>query len=343
MYDIAKKTMTRVAICFGMGTALLAPSVSDAQEIVARLSYHWAPQHHSAIYSQEFADRVNARGEGRIRVETFPSGQLFGIREIMGALASGAVEMGGVVGTVSFPPVNRNYNVEALPGVFQSFEHLRGFFLETEAGQEIWNDVLDRTRTRFIAYNPTGPFMSFTAVRPLTSPESYQGLNARYLSGVERPRWNALGANAISMATGEVYTSLQSGMIDTFATVPSAIKAYSWWDYIRYAELPAQFYADSFILVNRTWFDNLPEDVQALLMEVGEEITAESTASIMAFSDAVLEEFVERGGQVDVLSPEARAEFARIDREIVMPQLRDMIDDDVLQAVQAYVAATATD
>lgn len=341
MDKTAKTTSTWAAICFGVGAALLAPSVADAQEIVARLSYHWAPQHHSAIYSQEFADRVNERGEGRIRIETYPSGQLFGIREIMGALASGAVEMGGVVGTVSFPPVNRNYNLEALPGVFQSFDHLRGFFLNTEVGQEIWNDLLDRTRTRFLAYNPTGPYMTFTSVRPLTSPEAYQGLNARYLSGVERPRWNALGANAISMATGEVYTALQTGMIDTFSTVPSAIKAYSWWDYIRYAELPSQFYADSFILVNRTWFDNLPEDLQALLLDVGEEISVESTESIIAFSDSVLQEFVERGGEVDVLSPEAQAEFDRINREVVMPQMTEMIDADVLEAVAAYAAETA--
>ena len=328
----------RVATTLGLGLmagALLAPNMATA-EIVARLSYHWAPKHHSAIYSQEFADRVNARGEGKIRIETFPSGQLFGIREIMGALTAGSVQLGGVVGTVSFPPVNRNYNVEALPGVFQDFEHLRKFFRETETGQAIWDDVLNRTRTKFLAYNPTGPFMSFTSQRPLTSPEAYQGLKARYLSGVERPRWTALGADAVSMPTGEVYTALQNGMIDTFATVPSAIKAYSWWDHIKYAELPHQFYADSFILANQAWFDGLPEDVQQLLIEVGEEISAESTASIMSFSDEVLKEFVERGGQVDTLSAEAQAEFERINREEVFPGLSEMIDADVLEAVMEY-------
>ncbi len=328
----------RVATTLGLGLmagALLAPTMTAA-EIVARLSYHWAPKHHSAIYSQEFADRVNARGEGKIRIETFPSGQLFGIREIMGALTAGSVQLGGVVGTVSFPPVNRNYNVEALPGVFNDFEHLRTFFRETETGQAIWEDVLNRTRTKFLAYNPTGPFMSFTAERPLTSPEAYNGLKARYLSGVERPRWTALGADAVSMPTGEVYTALQNGMIDTFSTVPAAIKAYSWWDHIKYAELPHQFYADSFILANQAWFDGLPEDVQQLLIEVGEEISVESTASIMAFSDEVLDEFVARGGQVDTLSEEAQAEFQRIISEEVFPGLSEMIDDDVLEAVMEF-------
>lgn len=328
----------RAATALGLGLVVgtLSAPVASADEIVARLSYHWAPKHHSAIYSQEFADRVNARGEGKIRIETFPSGQLFGIREIMGALTTGSVQLGGVVGTVSFPPVNRNYNVEALPGVFKDFDHVREFFRETEEGQAIWNDVLNRTQTKFLAYNPTGPFMSFTARNPLTSPESYQGLKARYLSGVERPRWTALGADAISMPTGEVYTALQNGMIDTFATVPSAIKAYSWWDHVKYAELPHQFYADSFILTNQAWFDRLPPDVQQLLIEVGEEISAESTASIMSFSDEVLEEFVARGGQVDTLSDEAQIEFDRLNEEVIFPSLTEMIDPDVLEAVLEF-------
>lgn len=331
----------RAVLGFGMSVALLVPSVSHAQEIVARLSYHWAPQHHSAMFAQELADRINERGEGRIRVETFPSGQLFGIREVMGALTSGAVQMGGVVGSVSFPPINRNYNVEGLPGAFQSFDQLRGFFNETEVGQEIWNDILDRTRTTFVAYNPVGAYMAFTSVRPLTSPEAFQGLRARYLFGLERPRWNALGADAISLPTGEVYTALQNRMIDTFNTVPSAIEAYSWWDHIQYGMLPAEFYADAFILVNRAWFERLPEDIQALILEVGEEISRESTESILDFSDDVLARFVERGGQIDTLTPEAQEAFAQIDEELVMPRILEMIDEHVIDAVQAYLAETS--
>lgn len=340
MLGIYKRKLRCLSVATTVGIGLIAsalwvPPVS-AEPIVARLSYHWAPKHHSAIYSQEFADRVNERGEGKIRIETFPSGQLFGIREIMGALTAGSVQLGGVVGTVSFPPVNRNYNVEALPGLFNDFDHLREFFRETEAGQAVWDDVLTRTQTKFIAYNPTGPFMTFTAKHPLTSPEAYEGLKARYLSGVERPRWTALGADAVSMPTGEVYTALQNGMIDTFATVPSAIKAYSWWDHVKYAELPHQFYADSFILANQAWFDGLPSDVQQLLMEVGEEISAESTTSIMAFSDEVLEEFVSLGGQVDTLTEEAQEQFNRINAEKVIPAVSEMIDADVLDAAMEF-------
>lgn len=325
-------------LAVAVASAVLFPLSAGAQEIVARLSYHWAPAHHSAIYCQEFADRVNERGKGKIRIETYPSAQLFGIREVMGALTSGAVELGGVVGTVSFPPVNKNYNVEGLPGVFQSFEHLRGFFHTTEVGQQVWQDLLHRTRTQFVAYNPTGPYMAFTAVRPLDNVEAYEGLKARYLAGVERPRWEALGANAISLPTGEIYTSLQNGMIDTLSTVPSAIKAYSWWEYLKYGQKPYQFYADAFILANQQWWDGLPDDVKQIIIEVGEEISKESTESIMAFSEEVLDEFEARGGQVDSLEGKELEKLRAIDREKVLPGVSDLIEPEVLQAVQEYTS-----
>lgn len=319
-------------------TAILSKPV-QAAEIVGRMSYHWAPAHHSARFCQEFAKRVNERGQGKIRIDTFPSAQLFGIREIMGALTSGAVEMGGVVGTVSFPPVNKNYNIEGLPGLFSGFEQLRGFFAETEEGKAIWSDLQTRTRTRFLAYNPTGPYMTFTAVRPLKTPADFNGLKARYLAGIERPRWEALGANAISLPTEEIYTSLQSGMIDSLSTVPSAIKAYSWWEYVKFGQKPYQFYADAFIMTNQAWWDGLPDDVKTLMTEVGEEISAESTKSIMADSEATLEEFIaDHGGQVDVAEGEALEEFQAIDREKVFPAVSGLIEEGVLKAAQEYVA-----
>ena len=85
-----------------------------AEEIVARMSGHWGPTHQSAIHAQMFADEVTKRSEGRLRIEFYPSKQLFGIREVMGAITSGAVELGGVVGVVSFPSINKNFNVAFL-------------------------------------------------------------------------------------------------------------------------------------------------------------------------------------------------------------------------------------
>ena len=93
---------------------------------------------------------------------------------------------------------SRLTGVEGIP-ILAYPEQLRGFFRETEAGQQVWDGLLAKTGTQFIAYNPTGPYMAFTSKPPLDSMKAYGSLKARYVAGVEHPRWEALDSNAISL------------------------------------------------------------------------------------------------------------------------------------------------
>ena len=56
-------------------------------------------------------------------------------------------------------------------------------------------------------------------------------------------------------------------MIDTINSPPGSIQAFSWWEYLTHGQKPYQYYADAYIMANKTWFDGLPEDLQQLLIE----------------------------------------------------------------------------
>jgi len=173
--------------------SLLTVGSASATDYVGRLSVHWGPKHHSAIHAQLFADEVNKRADGRLRIDVFPSGQLFGIREQLGAVTSGAVEMGGIVGVVSFPPINKNYNVVSFTGLFDSYAAQRAFFTDDDAGKAIWDDITKKSDSVLLMYNPVGPVMTFST-EELDGVSSMAGLKARALIGAERPMWEALGA-----------------------------------------------------------------------------------------------------------------------------------------------------
>jgi len=317
--------------------ALLSAAIATAQEHVGRLSVHWGPKHHSAIHTQMFADEVNRRAEGRLRIDVFPAGQLFGIREQLGAVTSGAVEMGGIIGVVSFPPINKNYNVVSFTGLFESYDEQRAFFTDDEAGRAIWADVTRKSDSVLLMYNPVGPVMTFST-RELNGIESMAGLKARALIGAERPMWEALGANTVSMPTGEVYSGLQTGLIDTINSPPGSIRAFSWWEYLTHGQKPYQYYADAYIMANATWFNGLPEGLQALLLEVGAEIGKISTDKILQTGEETLSEFQERGGIVNTLEGDALAAFDALMTDKVQPKIADKIDAQVLQAAKAFAA-----
>ena len=317
--------------------ALLFTGAANAQEYTARLSVHWGPTHHSAIHTQMFADEVNKRAEGRLKIDVFPSGQLFGIREQLGAVTSKAVEMGGIIGVVSFPPINKNYNVVSFTGLFDSYDEQRAFFTDDAAGQAVWGDITQKSDTVLLMYNPVGPVMTFST-KELNGIESMAGLKARALIGAERPMWEALGANTVSMPTGEVYSGLQTGLIDTINSPPGSIRAFSWWEYLTHGQKPYQYYADAYIMANATWFNDLPEDLQQLLLEVGAEIGAVSTDTILTSGEETLTEFQERGGVVNTLEGDALAAFDTLMTEKVQPAIADKIDAEVLDAAKAFAA-----
>ena len=309
-----------------------------AEEIVARMSGHWGPTHQSAIHAQMFADEVTKRSEGRLRIEFYPSKQLFGIREVMGAITSGAVELGGVVGVVSFPSINKNFNVASYPGLFNSYDQQRAFFQESEMGKSIWDEVTTKTNTKLIMYNPVGPVMTFSSKRELTGVEAMKGLKARRLLKSEEPMWDALGANRVSLPTGEVYTALQTGMIDTINSPPGSIESYSWWENLKFAQKPYQYFADAYIMANQSWFDSLPADLQELVIEVGQEIGNVSTNTILDAGESTLTKFVARGGIVTELSGDEKAKFDKLMIEKVMPAMAHLFDADALDAAEAFVA-----
>ncbi|MDA9649911.1 TRAP transporter substrate-binding protein [bacterium] len=324
-----------------LGIALIISLTSFqavADQIVARMSGHWSPTHQSSIHSQMFADEVTKRSNGRLKIEYYPSKQLFGIREVLGAITSGAVELGGVVGVVSFPPINKNFNVASYPGLFASYEQQRGFFLNSDKGQEIWGDITRKSKSQLIMYNPVGPVMTFSSARELTGIDVMKGLKARRLLKSELPMWKALGANAVSLPTGEVYTSLQTGMIDTINSPPGSIEAYSWWEYLAYGQKPYQYFADAYIMANRDWMSSLPDDLRELVLTVGAEVGQIATDNILGAGEDTLTKFIERGGVVTELSGAEKAKFNKLMQDEVMPAMADMFDEDTLVKAQQYAA-----
>ena len=335
MKYLNKKILRRLTSFFLLMTL---PTTLVAEQFTARLSGHWSPKHQSAIHSQLFADEVTKRSNGRLKIDFYPSKQLFGIREVLGAVTSGAVELGGIVGVVSFPSINKNFNVASFPGLFDSYEQQRGFFQDSNMGKSIWSDITKKSNSKLIMYNPVGPVMTFSGKRELSGVEAMKGLKARRLLKSEEPMWDVFGANRVSLPTGEVYTALQTGMIDTINSPPGSIEAYSWWEYLQFAQKPYQYFADAYIMANKTWFDSLPVDLQKLVMDVGREIGNKSTNTILDAGEATLKKFEERGGVITVLSGNEKIKFDKLMKDKVMPAMADLIDSDALKAAQDYAA-----
>ena len=318
--------------------AAMALCASAHAQTTARLSYHWGPSHESAIMAKKLAEEVTKRSGGKFKVDVFPSGQLYTIRQIIGALSAGSVEMGGVVTHNQMAAIEKDWNVFQLPNFWESIEQQREFMAKDPAGKAMRERALKKTGLMHVAYVPVGPYVTFSVKDQLNSVSQMRGLKARALAASERPGLTARGMSVVSLSTEEIYPALQSGMIDTLATVPTAIKAYSWWDYLKFAQTPYAVYADSEIMANAAWFNGLPKDLQELLLTVGREISKESTEQTYKGNAAALKELEQKhGGKVVELKGKALEELKAVDRDKTEPELAKMMSPEIFAAAKRFV------
>lgn len=327
---------------WGSGAALIAAacfcSTAVLAQSTARLSYHWATDHESAIMAKKFADEVNRRAAGKIKIDGYSSGQLYTIRQIVGALSAGSVEIGGVVTHNQFSSIDKDWSIVQFPNYFQSVEHQRRFFTETPEGKALRARVLEKTGLVHLAYVPVGPYVTFSVKNEMRTIAEMKGLKARSLAANERAGFAARGMSVVSLSTEEVYSALQSGMIDTLSTVPTAVKAYAWWDYLKVAQVPYAVHADSEIMANAKWFGALPKDVQEIMLDVGRQISKEATESSVTGNEQALKELAEKkGGKITRLAGKALDEFIALDREKTEPELAKSVSPEILAAARRYV------
>jgi TRAP-type C4-dicarboxylate transport system substrate-binding protein len=329
------KLLRRFAAAAISAAALCAAPAHS--ENSARLSYHWAPTHESAIMSQKLADEVNRRSGGKLKIDVFPSGQLYTIRQIISALSAGSVEMGGVVSHNQIAAVEKDWNVFQMPFFWESIEQQRRFLAESPEGRAMRERVLHKTGIAHVAYVPVGPYATFSVKSDMSSVAAMRGLKARALAASERPGLAARGMSVVSLSTEEIYTALQSGMIDTIATVPTAIKAYSWWDHVKFAQLPYAVYADAELMANGKWLAGLPADQRELLLSVGREISKEATEQTYKGNAEALKELEKRGGKLTTLRGKELAELKALDREKTEPELAKMMSPEIYAAAKRFV------
>jgi len=324
-----------VCLMAWIGLAVFSTPATAAESFKARYSYHWFPTHHLAVYSEKFAQLAKTETKGRLDVTTYPSGQLYSARDAIAAVSQGSVEMAGCI-ALTLASAAPEFGLDTLMMLFDNYGQQRKAWT-TEPGKAVITRVEQKLGVKLLCRLPNGPACLFTTEKKVQDMEGFKGLKARLLSASEKPYWEALGAGTVSMGTEQVFTALQQGMINAVWTVPSAIKAYSWWDVLKFGTLPYTAYPDSLLVVNAKWWDSLSGDIKdVLLKKVAPVIEKQSTDFVMADAKANLDEFVkQKGGSMATLSAQDVKTIKAMCVEKVYPPLVTKYDSAFWGAVAA--------
>jgi tripartite ATP-independent transporter DctP family solute receptor len=184
---------------------------TEGPKFTWRLAEGQPADYPTTLGDKKFAELVKERTNGRITIDVFPSAQLGEEKAVLEQVQLGAIELTRV-NAQPLAEFNKQFGALSLPYVFDNDEHLWKF-LKSDGGTKLL-DGLESSRMKGLAYYSSGA-RSFYSRKPLTSINDLKGLKIRVQqSKVTMDMISALGANATPMAYGEVFSAIQTGVID---------------------------------------------------------------------------------------------------------------------------------
>jgi len=166
--------------------------------------------------------KLEAATQGRIKFQMFPGSVLGGEKEMIEQTQVGAIQ---VLRTSLGPvgPVVPEVNVFNMPFVFRSIAHMRAV-IDGPIGQELL-DKISASPARLVALAwMDGGSRSLYTKKPVRKPEDLKGQKIRMMGNpMFVDTMNAMGGNGISMGYGEVFTAIQTGVIDGAENNPPSL------------------------------------------------------------------------------------------------------------------------
>jgi C4-dicarboxylate-binding protein DctP len=327
--NVAKATGTAAVI------ALWSVMPTYAQDqITIKFSHVVAPDTPKGKGAEKFKELAEQYTDGRVTVEIYPNSQLYKDKEELEALQMGAVQM-LAPSLAKFGPLGvPEFELFDLPMLFKDRNDLRKI-TEGEVGQSLMAK-LDDKGIKGLAYWDNG-FKIMTANSPVIVPDDFLGLKMRIQSSkILEAQFEALGAVPQVMAFSEVYQGLQTGVVDGTENTPSNTYTQRVNEVQSHANVSNHGYIGYAVIVNKPFWDGLPEDVRSNLEKAMAEATTyanniaeeENTTALQAMRDAGTTEFHD-------MTEEERAEWFEVLRP-VHEEMSDRIGADLIQ--QTYTA-----
>src|SRR3954452_12969971 len=214
----SRRRLVTLAVALAAGLGIAGSALAQAP-IVIKFSHVVAIDTPKGKASEFFAKRAGELTKGKVKVEGYANSTLYKDKEELEALQLGAVQM-LAPSLAKFGPLGvKEFEVFDLPFIFDNTAELHKV-TQGPVGKVLLGK-LDAKGIKGLAFWDNG-FKSFSANKPLKTPDDFKGLKMRIQSSkVLESQMRAVGAIPQVMAFSEVYQALQTGVVDGTENTPS--------------------------------------------------------------------------------------------------------------------------
>ena len=221
--------------------------------------------------AEEFAKRANARLGGKAKVVVFGSSQLGSDRELLQKLKLGTVDM-ALPSTVMSSEADL-FGVFEMPYLVKDRAHMKR--IENEVFWKTLAPAAEAKGLKVIAVWENGYRHITNSKRPINTPADLQGIKLRVPEGKWRVKmFQAYGANPSPMKFSEVFTALQTGVMDAQENPFTQIFSATFQEVQKFLSLTGHVYTPAYVTVGAKKWASLPADLRSTLEAIAKETQA---------------------------------------------------------------------
>ena len=220
--------------------------------------------------ANHFAACAAEASEGSITVQVFGSSQLGDDREMLQLLRLGQMDF-SLPSTV-MSSVDGRFGVFEMPYLIADRDHMTRVW---ENMGDIFQDAAQQHGFHIVGLAENGFRHITNNIRPINKPEDLRGIKLRTPAGEWRVRmFREYGANPTPMAFSDVFTALQTGVMDGQENPYTQIASARFQEVQKYLSITSHVYTPGFILASRSHFSGHSDEVQAILTDCAAQTTS---------------------------------------------------------------------
>ncbi len=251
------------ALLVGCGSSSQAPV--QKKEIVFKAADNQPDDYPTVLGLKKMAQLLDERTQGRIKMQVYSGGQLGGEKETIEMTQMGTIAISRVNSAplASFSP---NMGVLSMPFLFRDATHFWKV-LDGDIGKNMLKEM-EKSNLIGLAYYDSGARSFYTKNKPINSPADAQGQKIRVQqSKIFVDMVNALGASATAMGYGEVYSGLQTGIIDGAENNPPSLWSAKHYEVCKYFSLDEHAMVPEVVIMSKKVWDTLSPEDQKIVMQ----------------------------------------------------------------------------
>ncbi|SAL88587.1 TRAP dicarboxylate family transporter subunit DctP [Caballeronia arvi] len=312
MINTRRRTLLRAAAALPAAGALGLPAIGRAAsaEYVFKYGNNLPLTHPLNVRAKEAADQVKEASKGRMEIRIFPNNQLGGDTDMLAQVRSGGIEMftpsalvvstlvpAAAINATGFAFADYSQVWGAMDGKLGAFVRASMQKAGLESFEKMWDNGFRETTS---------------SARPIASAADMRGLKIRVpVSPLSVDMFKGLGAAPTSLQFSEVYSSLQTRIVDAQENPLPIVQVAKLYEVQKYCSLTNHMWDGYWFVLNARAWARLPKDLQGILADAFNQAAIRQRDDVRKLNDAAVADLQSKGLAINRPAPDSFREALR--------------------------------